>query len=408
MRRSRITATALAAATAAALAAVAGQSASAATPATAPAAVRTAVSTSPAGAAFSRATGIDHAVFVQTNGVGGNQVIAYHRSGDGGLTRVHTYATGGRGGALAGGPTDPLASQGSLVYDARHRELLAVNAGSNTITVFGVSGDRLRRRQVLPAGGTLPISITTHGDLAYVLDAGHAGAVSGFAWHADGRLLPLAGSTRGLGLANPAVPNFLRSPAQVGFTPDGAHLIVPTKTNATIDVFGVGSTGRPTAAPVRTAAPGTVPFSFVFDPAGRLILNQAAGAESSFTVNADNTLTPVDALLENGQVATCWIVRARSSYYAVNTGSDTVTGFRSVAGKLSLLDKSGVTARTAQGPIDVAASRGGRFLYVQDGAAGALSLYRVGAGGTLAGIGTVGGLPVITGASHGMEGIVAS
>lgn len=406
MRPSRTTATALAAATAAALAATVGQSASAATAPTA--ATPTAVAAPPAAAAFHRATGIDHAVFVQTNGVGGNQVIAYHRSESGALTRVHTYATGGRGGALQGGPTDPLASQGSLVYDARHRELLAVNAGSNTITVFGVSGDRLRRRQVLPAGGTLPISITTHGNLAYVLDAGHAGAISGFAWHADGRLLPLAGSTRTLGLANPAVPDFLKSPAQVGFTPDGAHLVVPTKTNATIDVFGVGSTGRPTVAPVRTAAPGTVPFSFVFDPAGRLILNQAAGAESSFTVNADNTLTPVDALLENGQVATCWIVRARSFYYAVNTGSDTITGFRSAAGKLTLLEPSGVTARTAPGPIDVAASRGGRFLYVQDGAAGALSLYRVGAGGTLAGIGTVGGLPVITSAAHGMEGIVAS
>lgn len=402
-RRSSLAAAVVAATATSAFGGLVGASASAAT---APAAaLRSAPSTSSAGG---RATGIDHAVFVQTNNVAGNQIIAYHRSATGALTRVHTYGTGGRGGALLGGPTDPLASQGSLVYDAAHRELLAVNAGSNTITVFGVSGDRLRRRQVLPSGGTVPISITTRADLAYVLNAGYAGSISGFAWRADGRLTPLARSTRSLGLANPAVPNFLKSPAQIGFTPDGAHLIVPTKTNATIDVFGVGATGRPTASPVRNPAPGTVPFSFVFDPAGRLILNQASGAESSFTVNSDNTLTPVDALLDNGQVATCWIVRAGSVYYAVNTGSDTITGFRSVAGRLSLLDPSGVTARTAQGPIDIAASAGGRFLYVQDGVAGALSAYRVGRGGALTGIGTIGGLPVITSAAHGMEGIVAS
>ena len=38
---------------------------------------------------------------------------------------------------------DYLASQGSLTYDANHELLYAVNAGSNTVSVFRVHGDRL-------------------------------------------------------------------------------------------------------------------------------------------------------------------------------------------------------------------------------------------------------------------------
>ena len=42
------------------------------------------------------------------------------------------------GGILAGSVVDHLASQGSLSYDPRHALLYAVNAGSDTISVFAV------------------------------------------------------------------------------------------------------------------------------------------------------------------------------------------------------------------------------------------------------------------------------
>ena len=51
------------------------------------------------------------------------------------LTPAGTYATGGLGGpALPGTESDPLASQGSLVYARRRRVLIAVNAGSDTVS----------------------------------------------------------------------------------------------------------------------------------------------------------------------------------------------------------------------------------------------------------------------------------
>src|SRR5579862_3857289 len=76
----------------------------------------------PAGAAVSHPRdgwfpGARHAVFVQTDNLAGNQVVAYHRAPDGTLTQAGTYATGGLGGQLSGSVVDHLASQGSLTYD---------------------------------------------------------------------------------------------------------------------------------------------------------------------------------------------------------------------------------------------------------------------------------------------------
>src|SRR3954449_4000056 len=103
----------------------------------------------------------DGAVFVQTDDPAGNTIVAYDRNPDGSLTQAGSYRTGGLGGVLGGSVVDHLASQGSLTYDRDNGLLYAVNAGSDTITVFSVSGDRLVR-QVLPSFGAVPASITTH------------------------------------------------------------------------------------------------------------------------------------------------------------------------------------------------------------------------------------------------------
>ena len=99
------------------------------------------------------APGADHVVFVQTDGVTGNAVVAYDRAPNGTLTQAGTYPTGGNGGILTGSVVDHTASQGSLTYDSRHGLLYAVNAGSNTISVFVVRRDHLFLQEILPSGG---------------------------------------------------------------------------------------------------------------------------------------------------------------------------------------------------------------------------------------------------------------
>jgi 6-phosphogluconolactonase (cycloisomerase 2 family) len=336
-------------------------------------------------------------VFVQTNELSGNQIAVYRRGHDGHLTRVGTYATGGLGGAaLPGNESDPLATQGSLVLE--HHVLIAVNAGSNTVSAFRVHGGRLELESVVPSGGQFPASVGVHGDLAYVLNAGGSGIVQGFRIGHNG-LSPIAGSARSLGLANSNPPNFLMSPGQVGFTPDGKQLLVTTKAStSSIDVFQVAHDGRLSAAPVVNPSATPVPFAFTF--AGNRLVAGEAGASSVTTYQLQASGTLVDPKSQSdGQTALCWIQRVGDVYFVSNTGSNDLSSFRiGPTGQPVLLNA--VAATTNPGPIDLASS--GRFLYAETGINGTVDEFAVGPNGTLTPIGSVDDLP------PGIEGIAAS
>ncbi len=348
--------------------------------------------------------GADHAVFVQTDDLTANSVIAFHRSDDGSLRKVATYLTGGRGGVADQAPLDSLASQGALTYDPGHGLLLAVNAGSDSLTVFGVAGDRLQRVQVVGTRGEFPVSVAVHGDLVFVLDAGGTGAVSGYRI-VTGRLAPLPWAHRSLGLANTDPPLFITAPAQIGFDPAGTHLVVTTKANGTLVVIPVGSFGDLGPSKANTSA-GGVPFSFVFDRFGHLVVTEAAASTvSSYRIAPDGTLRTLTAAVPDGGAALCWNALARGFVYGANAGSGTLSSYRTTAsGGVILVDA--VAAVTAAGPIDLATAAGGRLLYVQDAVAGEVQGFRVGRDGSLTLVETVGGLPAFNGA--GMEGLVAA
>jgi 6-phosphogluconolactonase (cycloisomerase 2 family) len=360
------------------------------------------VSNPAAAAATARADG-DHAVFVQTDNTAGNRIVAYRRAADGTLSPAGSFATGGLGGILGGSVVDHTASQGSLSLDTRHGLLYAVNAGSNTITVFAVHGDQLARRQVLPSGGTFPVSVTVHGDLVYVLNALNGGSVQGYRVLAGSALIPLPGSHRALGLDPTATPQFTTTPGQVAFTPDGSQLVVTTKGNGNdIDVFGVGADGRLSARPTVNSEPGTVPFAISFDQFGHLVIAEAGtNAVSTFTLAGNGTVSLLSRVA-TGQAATCWVVPVGSFLFASNAGSPSESRIASSpSGQLSLL---GNTA-TGPGAVDAAtaAGNGGRFLYVQTGGNGGVDEFSVAANGDLTKIGAV----IVPGAVGG-EGIVAS
>ncbi len=342
--------------------------------------------------------GADHVVFVQTDSTAGNQVVAYRRSDGGRLTWLATYPTGGLGGVLSGSVVDHLASQGSLVYDPTHRLLIAVNAGSDTISVFAARGEDLSLRQVVSSGGAFPVSVTVDGNLVYVLNAEGGGDVAGFRVVGSG-LRPIPHSTRALGLDPSATPQFTNTPGQVAFSPDGSQLIVTTKANGNdVDVFAVRH-GRLSAAPVVNPEPGTVPFAVAFDTAGHVLVAEAGpNAVASFALSRTGTLTQIDSVA-TGQAATCWIAPAGRFFYASNAGSGSVSGFRS--GPAGLLTGLGSTP-TDPGTVDASASAGGRYLYVQTGGAGVVDEFRLGPAGSLSEIGSV----TVPGAVGG-EGIVA-
>jgi 6-phosphogluconolactonase (cycloisomerase 2 family) len=339
-------------------------------------------------------------VFVQTNETSGNRIVVFDRRSDGTLTQAGSYPTGGNGGVAAPGTeSDRLASQGSLVYDARHSLLIAVNAGSDTVTTFKVRGDRLKNRRTVSSGGQFPASVAVSGRLVYVLNSGGEGIVKGF-WITGHKLRPIQGSARSLGLANSNPPDFLTSPGQVGFTPGGSKLIVTTKASGShIDVFQVRRNGTLSAAPVMNPSATPVPFAFTFTPQGRLASGEAAMSSlTTYRLNGDGTLSDPRSQ-SDGQTALCWIVRAGGFYYVSNTGSNNVSSFRvSSDGQPTLLNA--VAAGTNMGPIDLTVS--GRYLYVQTGSAGTVDEFRINGDGSLSPIGSVTGLPV------GQEGIASS
>jgi 6-phosphogluconolactonase (cycloisomerase 2 family) len=341
-------------------------------------------------------------VFVQTDGLSGNQVAVYDRANDGSLSAAGTYATGGLGGAAAGAVVDKLASQGSLVYDAHDSLLFAVNAGSDSFSVFTVDGDTLSLQDVLPSGGQFPDSIAVHGRFVYVLNAGSAGSVQGY--RIDGHTLhAINGSNRSLGLGNTNPPAFLASPGQIGFSPDGSRLIVTTKAStSSFVVFGVRADGRLDNAVVTPSA-HPVPFGFTFDPTGRLVAAEAGGSVlTTYTLDADNTLSAAQSK-PDGQAALCWVASVGGYYYVANAGSASISGYTIDSnGAPSFVTSTGVVGSTEAGAIDLVGSSDGRFLYVQSGGTGNVDEFAVANDGTLTKIG------IVTGLNAGFEGIAAS
>src|SRR5215216_792015 len=191
------------------------------------------------------------AVFTITNATDGNEVLVYQRSADGSLTFMASYPTGGMGTGAG------LGSQGAVILRENGGRLFVVNAGSNDISVFAVRRDRLELLDVVDSGGEMPISLTLHGRILYVLNAGDSGNITGFRVRNNGKLVPLVGSTQPL--SNGGTGDSPQ-PAQISFSQDGDLLVVTEKGTNSIDVYQVegGIAGPPVSHP----SSGMTPFGF--------------------------------------------------------------------------------------------------------------------------------------------------
>lgn len=329
-------------------------------------------------------------VFTATNDAAGNEVVAY-RSFFGQLHELGRFPTGGAGSGAG------LGNQSALELGRFGRHLLVVNAGSDTVSHFLVLPHGLHLLDVEPSGGTQPISVTMHGNLVYVLNAGGDGNIAGFRVLWNGDLVPILGATRPLSAAAPG-------PAQVSFDPRGDWLVVSEKGTSRLVTYRVHADGTP-GMPVANASEGVTPFGFDFDDSGLLLVSEAtmgmpgASTVSSYRIRYDGTLFPLMSAFPTGQTAACWLVTTplRPYAYTTNTGSDNLSGLFDWAGHLSLLDDDGDIAPAGDAPIDAAfGGRFGSYLYVLNGADATIGSYYVDYFGTPWPLGTVGGLPAGT------------
>lgn len=332
-------------------------------------------------------------VYTMSNSPAGNSVLAFRPGPDGTLTPAGEFATGGTG--TGGG----LGNQGALATDGDF--LLAVNPGSDDLSVLRKTSKGLKLVDRIPSGGIRPVSVTVDRDVVYVLNAG-SDNIAGFFMRQNGKLYPLTGSEQGLSGNGVAA-------AQVQFSRDGRSLIVTEKATNKIVTFSLNYAGLPVNQKI-IDSPGQTPFGFALGRGRQVLISEAVGGApnassvSSFRIDRDANLTVLDASVPTLQSAACWVAVTPDTRFAyvTNTASGTVSGYRILqGGQLQLLNNNGITATTGAGPIDITFSDGGEYLHVLNSGANSIDTFAVSKRGSLTTVGSFSGLPA------GSNGLVA-
>ncbi|HEY2437545.1 MAG TPA: beta-propeller fold lactonase family protein [Solirubrobacteraceae bacterium] len=322
-------------------------------------------------------------VYVNDNTAGTNTIGAFVRHADGSLTPEagSPFAAGGAGTGTG------LASQGAIQISDNGRHLVAVDAGSNQVSVLRITNDgSLQLQSVVSSGGTLPDSVAIHGRLVYVANSGAGDSnYTGFVLGHHGDLVPLAGSTVTLSAT--------AAPADVLFNGNGSKLVGTEVGPSVIDSFTVGRDGLLTAAPDSPlAAQGLGPFGSEFRPTNpdQLFVSNAhnvgagTGTVSAYTDSANGNLTPIGGSpFADNQTAPCWVEITHDGQFlfTVNTGSGEISRY-SIApdGGLTLLGSTPVSATGGVGAVDARLSPDGRTLYVDESRIGKVGEFAVNGG----------------------------
>ena len=315
-------------------------------------------------------------VYLDDNPAAANTIAGFARNADGSLTALpgSPFAAGGLGLGAS------LGSQGAIQVAGDGRYLLAVDAGSNQISVLAINADGSLAPVAgspFASGGVEPNSVAISGDLVYVENTGGATPnYSGFRLRRDGQLTPIpnstvavaAGSTAGLG--------------DVLFNNDGTRLVGvevgPTLGPSFIDSFRVNWNGTLSAAPGSPfPAQGLGPFGSQFSPIApnQLFVSNAhngtgLGTVSAFNDSWNGTLTSIGTSpFADDQTAPCWLVVSHDGryLYALNTASASISTY-SIArdGTLTLIGSTPVSGTAGVTGTDIALSPDDNTLYLNE------------------------------------------
>lgn len=329
-------------------------------------------------------------VFTSSNDASGNALLVYARDTRGMLSLWRTLPTGGLGSGAG------LGSQGAVTLGRNGRSLHVVNAGSNTVSTFRLSGREIELASVVDSGGLHPISVAEHHKLVAVLNDGGAGNVAVLR-EKHGRLVPVPGGSRPLSTAGGA------GPAQVAFSSSGRVLIVTEKATNRLVSWPVEPHGG-LGAPTVVTSPGQTPFGFAVTSDNRLVVSEAwGGAAGASTVSAWRFDGPrrrapqvVTAALANGQSAACWVSATPDGRqaYVSNTGSANLSRYEiDDDGTLTLAEAVAAETGAGSAPADSAVSPNGRTLHVRNGRTATIASYRIDGEGRLGPARFVAGLP---------------
>ncbi len=337
-------------------------------------------------------------VYVNDNTAGANTVAGWDRHADGTLTSIagSPFSVGGAGGGHAD------ASQGSLQLSSDGHYLLAVDAGSNQISVLRINHNgslTAAPGSPVSSGGVDPVSIGVHQHLVYVANAGPGASVgdtnyTGFRLDGGGHLKPLADSTY-------VLPNDSK-PGQILFNGNGRKAVGTRIATSEVDSFTVDHAGRlvpasgsPYDAQAFSPAQGWGQLGSEFSPTNpnQLFVSDAhtsgggaafPGLVSSFIDGSGGALTPLGAPVANDGGAACWIEVSHNGKFLfdVNTASASISSYSiGQGGTLTFLQSTG-SGEISGGAEDARLSPDGHTLWVVESGGNGVTGFTV-QGGTL-------------------------
>jgi len=320
--------------------------------------------------------------YVDGNTAPANTIDGFARHADGSLTPLAgSPFSAGSAGMGAG-----LASQGAIQVTPDGKYLLAVDAGSNQISVLRITagGVPVLTGQPVPSGGITPVSVAvSRSGLVYVANQGNGGSgYSGFRLHPGGSLTPVAGSTvtvpDGSGLGD------------VFFNTHGNHLIGTRTGTSLIDSFVVRPDGRLLAAhgsPFTGQGLGQLGAEFSPARPSQLFVSNAHNGTGLGTISAyrdafSGHLTSVGSSpFADGQTAPCWVEISHDGTYlfTVNTGSGNISSYAIKRnGSLVLIGSFAIKGGGAN--IDARLSPDGKYLLVNGSGPHFVSVFAVNGG----------------------------
>jgi 6-phosphogluconolactonase len=335
-----------------------------------------------ASASASTTTPVVGYTYLDGNTATANTIDAFARHADGSVTPLAgaPFAAGGAGTGAG------LASQGAIQVTRDGRYLLAVDAGSNQVSVLRLTpgGVPVLVGHPVSSGGIQPVSVAVSpSGLVYVANSGAAGSnYAGFRLLPGGTLVPIPGATF-------AVPGD-SGLGDVFFNALGNHLVGTRVNTSQIDSFAVLPGGRLRPAhgsPITGQGLGQLGAEFSPTRPDQLFVSNAHNGAGLGTVSAYRDglfgqLTPVGASpYADGQTAPCWVEISHDGRYlfTVNTGSANISSYAiSPDGSLTLIGSTPIKGGGAD--IDARLSPDGRTLTVDGSGAHILSVFAVSGG----------------------------
>jgi hypothetical protein len=336
------------------------------------------------------------AFYFMTNDPSQNLVVASQINADGTLLPVNAVATGGAGGSGTVDPpaaehADSLFTQDSVKVSKNM--LFAVNAGSNTLSMFNINENdptQLTLAAQASTGGDFPTSVgvSNDGTMACALNSGSQSNFMCFSVE-NNNLVAMPDTQRCLGVNQTAVPAGPGGTvSDLVFMNDGNIAVSVKGTSATapgnVQLFSVTGSGKTAqvgnaATVIPAAKGGALPFSLSvpLDGSNALFATDAAAGVSTFDFSsakdpagnasaataATSTLTPI-----SGQGATCWSAQSpvTGSFFVSDVLTSQLTEFAIDKGTGAATEVQAFPMSNSTGTIDlnVASTKAGDFLYV--------------------------------------------